>query len=77
MAFSKDPRCRENSLKSRTAGLQGEELRGGAAFIVQIGTLWSSSVPKFFFWAQEAGRTTDTQSRAGLSPSIAFQRVTR
>lgn len=68
MALSKDLRCRKSSLKSRTAGLQGKELRGGAVFIVHIGTLWSfSSGPKFFFGAQEAGRTTDGHVLAYLS----------
>lgn len=70
-------RCCKSSLKLRTAGLQGGELKGGAVFIVHTVTLWSfSSGSKFFFWAQEVGRTTDAQACAGLSLLIPLQRVT-
>lgn len=37
----------------------GQELRGCAVFVVHLEVPWSPSGPKFFFWAQEAGRTTD------------------
>lgn len=48
-----------------------------SVFTVHVRMPWSfSSVPKFFFWAQEAGRTSDAQACAGFSLLIPLQRVT-
>ena len=55
----------------------GLELRGCAVFVVHIGAPWPPSAwPKSLYWAQEAGRTTDTQTYADLYVLIPLQRVT-
>ena len=66
--FKQGSEMPQKFIKVENSRITGKELIGSTVFIVHIGTLWSfSSGPKFFFWAQEAGRTTDRHVLAYLS----------